>query len=286
MSLRCLLVPIGAGLDPRQRLDAARALARGGPADIELLYIGPDPAEILATMPDAVMAGGITLDLLNDESRAATALIRAAFKAWKADAGLTGAMPDAGPATVSAGFTEQTGSIETVVALAGRLSDLIIVDRPARADAFAARVFDAAVFATGRPTLVVPPTATPGAAADRVLIAWNGSVEGARAVAQAMPLLHQAHDVMIFTAADPAGNDPACGDLVRYLARHGIKARALAAATLGLPVGEALLAAARSENASMIVMGAYTHSRVRQMFLGGVTRHVLHHADIPLLMSH
>ncbi len=279
MSLRCLLVPTGAGLDPRTRLDAAIALAQDGPADIELLFITPDPAEILATMPDAVMAGGITLDLLNDEARAAAAVTRAAFKAWRAGAGLN-------QPTVSASFTERTGSIETAVALAGRLSDLIIVDRPDRADAFSARAFDAAVFATGRPTLVVPPAPLPVPHSHRVLIAWNGSVESACAVAQAMPMLHKAADITVFVAGDPADIELGSADLIHYLERHGLKARARSPEAPGRPVGEALLAAAQAEHASLIVMGAYTHSRVRQMFLGGVTRHVLHHAPIPLLMSH
>lgn len=295
MSFRCLLIPTGAGQDPRNRLDVAAALAGAAPSNIELLFISPDPSEMMAGMPDAVMAGGLTLDILSEESRRAVATARGEFKAWKRNAHLpcvdAAAVPT-GPATAS--FIERTASVEAAVGLRGRLADMIIVDQPGTADPFAGRAFDAALFTTGRPTLVVPPsalTASSGSLTRRVLVAWSGSIEGTRAVALGLPLLRTAEEVVIFNAPDTGSADSpetglTSGDLAAYLHRNDIQAVTLAAPDPTLPIGEALLQAAQSCAASLIVMGAYTHGRVRQIFLGGVTRHVLRHATVPVLMAH
>lgn len=295
MSLRCLMIPTGAGQDPRNRLDAALSLAGDDRAAIELLFISPDPAEMMASMPDAVMAGGLTLDMLNEESRTAVTTARGEFTAWKRNAHLRGVDDSiASTKAAVAHFVEQTASVEAAVGLRGRLADLIIVDQPGTADPFASRAFDAALFTTGRPALVVPPrptNASPRALTHRVLVAWSGSIEATRAIALGLPLLRAAEEVVIFSAPDAGGADsPETGltsdDLAAYLQQNDVRAITLAAPDPSLSVGEALLQAAQSCAASMIVMGAYTHGRVRQIFLGGVTRHVLHHAAIPVLMAH
>src|SRR3546814_479080 len=116
------------------------------------------------------------------------------------------------------------------------------------------------------------------------MFAWNGSLEAARTVGLTMPILAMAEQVTVVMA--PEG-DIAAADaeaLVRYLDLHGIRATSLVVKP-SRPLGAGLLSAAREAQAELLVMGAYTHSRVRQMLLGGVTRHVLEAADIPVLMS-
>jgi nucleotide-binding universal stress UspA family protein len=100
-----------------------------------------------------------------------------------------------------------------------------------------------------------------------------------------MPLLHLADRVSIFAAPqhDGEGVDPA--DLAESLSWHGIRAHRIGAPK-NQPTGAALVSAATEQQATLIVMGAYTHSRLRQRFLGGVTKHLLGHAPIPLLMTH
>jgi nucleotide-binding universal stress UspA family protein len=118
------------------------------------------------------------------------------------------------------------------------------------------------------------------------LIAWNGSVESARAVAASLPLLKLATSVVVLTQAEggPASADaPAMAD---YLAWHGIKATAVTCEARQTGVGAQLLGEVEQRKASLLVMGAYTHSRVRQMVFGGVTKHVLANARVPTLMAH
>jgi nucleotide-binding universal stress UspA family protein len=184
-----------------------------------------------------------------------------------------------------ASWSERLGDIETVVARFGRVSDLILVPRPSLSSVQGQRCFDAAVFESGRPTLVVGEK-LPFAITDHVIIAWNGSLEASRAVLGAIPLLHQADRVSIFSAPqyESEGGDPA--DLAESLQWHGIRAHLIPGPRDGSSTGTALVSAAVEQQATMIVMSAYTHSRLRQTFLGGVTKHLLAHAPVPLLMSH
>jgi hypothetical protein len=103
------MIPIGAGQVPRNRLDAALSLAGDGRAAIELLFISPDPAEMMASMPDAVMAGGLTLDMLNEESRTAVTMARGEFTAWKRNAHLRGV--DGGSVALSMGHSFEVHAV-------------------------------------------------------------------------------------------------------------------------------------------------------------------------------
>jgi nucleotide-binding universal stress UspA family protein len=162
---------------------------------------------------------------------------------------------------------------------------LIVVPRPASSSVQGQRCFDAAVFESGRPTLVIDEK-LPLVIADHVMVAWNGSLEASRAVLGAMPLLHLADRVSIFAAPQYENEGVDAADLAESLSWHGIRAHQIRGLRDESSSGAALVSAAVEQQATMIVMGAYTHSRLRQSFLGGVTRHLLTHAPVPLLMSH
>jgi nucleotide-binding universal stress UspA family protein len=184
-----------------------------------------------------------------------------------------------------ASWSEQQDDIETVVAHFGRVSDLIVVQRASSASVQGQLCFDAAVFESGRPTLVIGKK-LPFAITDHIMIAWNGSLEASRAVLGAMPLLHLAGRVSIFAAPQYETEVVDVADLTESLHWHGIRAHQITGPRDESSTGAALVSAAVEQQATMIVMGAYTHSRLRQSFLGGVTRHLLAHAPVPLLMSH
>jgi len=184
-----------------------------------------------------------------------------------------------------ASWSERLGEIETVVARFGRVSDLIVVPRPSWSSVQGQRCFDAAVFEGGRPTLVIGEK-LPFALTDHVLVAWNGSLEASRAVLGAIPLLHQADRVSIFSAPQYESERADAADLAESLQWHGIRTHLIPGSRDESSAGAALVSAAVEQQATMIVMGAYTHSRLRQSFLGGVTKHLLVHAPVPLLMSH
>jgi nucleotide-binding universal stress UspA family protein len=140
----------------------------------------------------------------------------------------------------------------------------------------------------GRPVLVVPRYGTFERLGAHVLIAWNGSREATRAVHDAIPILTRATKVTVLSI-DPEGESRPripSADIALHLARHGIAAEAAATSSVDIGVGNALLSRAADLGADLIVMGAYGHSRMREMVLGGATRHLLQHMTVPVLMSH
>lgn len=143
---------------------------------------------------------------------------------------------------------------------------------------------------SGRPVLVVPPSARMATAPKRVVVAWRPTRESARAVHDAMPLLERAEQVDVLVV-DPKVGETAHGeepgaDIAAHLARHGVRVQAVARPSQGASVGAAILDYAERSGADMIVAGGYGHSRLRERMLGGATRDLLHTASLPVLFSH
>jgi nucleotide-binding universal stress UspA family protein len=144
--------------------------------------------------------------------------------------------------------------------------------------------------AVGRPVLVVPYAFERRPIGQRVLVAWNASREAARAVSDALPLLKRAArvDVVAFEPARSGadhGEEPGA-DIALYLARHGVKVTVSRVDAPDLDVGNQLLSRAFDLSADLIVMGAWGHSRLRELILGGVTRTLLESMTVPVLMAH
>jgi len=282
--IRTILLPLAQDLTSEPVLDAALSLAKRVNSHIRAMFILPDPDVALSYVPEMIFAAGATRESIERETRQAVAVAKARFDNWQTRNHVpasAGVRLDGCFAT----WSEQVGEIETVITRFGRISDLIVLQRFASSAIQAQRCFDAAVFGSGRPALIVPEKPAFDMT-DHIMIAWNGSLEASRAVLGAMPLLHLANRVSIFAAPkyDAEGVNP--GDLAEALSWHGIRAHAVACPANGYSTGAALINAATKQEATLIVMGAYTHSRLRQSFLGGVTKHLLGHSPIPLLICH
>jgi nucleotide-binding universal stress UspA family protein len=146
---------------------------------------------------------------------------------------------------------------------------------------------EAALFDSGRPVLIVPPlTSEPAALGDTVVISWNGSTETARAVSFAMPFLIRARRVVVLTVEGATVEGPSGEQIAATLRLHGVSATALTKEDERRSPGAAILAQARELGADLLVKGAYTQSRLRQMIFGGPTQHILEHAELPVLMAH
>lgn len=173
-----------------------------------------------------------------------------------------------------------------------RRADLTIMTRPAPDAQREAheRIFEAVLFGSGRPVLLAPPGWAGESVSDRILIAWNAKREAARAVADALPLLRQASEVVIVTVdAIPrdGGHGPAPGkDLAVHLERHGVNVRVNNVDGMGRTEAGALMDEAAALGASLIVMGGYGHARAQEWLLGGVTRELTGAARTPLFLSH
>ena len=168
----------------------------------------------------------------------------------------------------------------------GRVFDAIVMNRP-NGDTSGAyrRAMESGLFESGRPILLAPP-APPKTFATNVMIAWNRSTEQARAIALALPLLHTADRVTVLKVNGGAEvSGPSADHLVQYLTRNEIKSDLMTVELDGGNTGEAILTAAQSINCDLLIKGAYTQSRLRQMIFGGATQHILNNATLPVLLA-
>ena len=177
---------------------------------------------------------------------------------------------------------------DDALACRGRAFDLIVISRPGSGrDEPRMATVEAALFDSGRPVLIVPPlTSEPAALGDTVVISWNGSTETARAVSFAMPFLIRARRVVVLTVKGATVEGPSGEQIAATLRLHGIPATAISHEDERRSPGAAILAHARELGADLLVKGAYTQSRLRQMIFGGPTQHILEHAELPVLMAH
>ncbi|MFC0251944.1 universal stress protein [Massilia consociata] len=173
--------------------------------------------------------------------------------------------------------------------LQARYADLLITSQDS-ADMLTVRGLPQYLALHGaRPVLSVPPTYASEPIEDNIVVGWDGSVPAIRAIAAALPLLKRA-TVVRLALVNPEretglhGDEPGA-DMALYLARHGVRVEVVSERT-DAPVGEALLGIARAAGAGLLVTGAFGHSRLREIVLGGVTRILLERAPVPVLFAH
>jgi nucleotide-binding universal stress UspA family protein len=278
MAYKNLLVHIDDSKACAGRLDVAIALARAHNAHLTGLYVAVDPvlpgsmsAEVPARFMDTLLAQ------ISERSVAA----EAGFAAVVERAGLTADCRTARcPGSRSA----------NVIALHARYADLVILGQPEpeAGGEVNARVPEDVVLSTGRPTLVVPYIGAGKRLGVRVMVAWDGGREAARAVGDALPLLVRAESVAVLVVNPNHGGhgEQPGADIALHLARHGITVEAQHLEVKDLSVGDALLSRLADQDIDLLVMGAYGHSRLRELVLGGVTRKIFQQMTVPVLMSH
>jgi nucleotide-binding universal stress UspA family protein len=197
---------------------------------------------------------------------------------------------------VSAEWRSAAGYASAATAMHGRYVDLIVLAQPDPDDPRAALfrpLPEEVALAVGRPILVVPYAGKWPDIGRRVLVGWDASREATRAVNDAMPLLAAAQSVTVL-AIDPSGatggarghGEVPGADIGLHLARHGVRATIEQTASDGIGAGDVLLSRASDLGVDLLVMGAYGHSRGRELLLGGATRTVLESMTLPVLMAH
>ncbi|NKB58251.1 MAG: universal stress protein [Alphaproteobacteria bacterium] len=275
MALKSILVHVTNSDEAHARVDAALALALEHDAHITGLGV-----RSTSQIP-GYAAARIPPEVFRDVDMRQAAELEAAHESFES------AMTRGGWSERS-GWLEGKGLPSDVVGLHARYADLTIIgqqplsgsDNPE--EAFA----DLLVMRSGRPVLVFPHIGAKKLIGQHVVVAWNASREAARAVGDAMPLLERS-DLVEVLSIEPEGiGDLPGADIAQHLARHGIKADAKRSVANKIDAGDVLLNHVADSGADLVVMGAYGHSRVREMVLGGVTRHMLEHMTVPVLMSH
>ena len=187
----------------------------------------------------------------------------------------------------SASWHEVEGLESQIIGERGRLFDLIVIARTTKYYAGDWNVIcEAALFESGRPVLVASDKKAL-AFGGKIVIAWNSSTESARTVAAGMPFLLAAEEVVILDTPAASVPGPRGKELAQNLRRHGIYAHVeIIADVTGDAAGTAILEYTTRSGADLLLKCAYTHTRLRQLVFGGVTRHVLAHSSIPILMAH
>ncbi len=288
MTYKTILVPLGGGDNDRAALKGALSVARDFDAHVTALFVTLDPRDAVPLLGEG-MSGAMVDDIMRaaeGESISHRAAARAHFDQAVQEAGVELRDVPSGVETPSAVWREVVGRVEDVVPAEGRLADLIVFAHTTLdADTQGYATMETALLGSGRPVLLVP-KAVPAEIGRTVAVAWNGKIESARAVAAALPFLRGADRVHALTAETSATQAAAGRRIADYLAWQGVNAELTILKPAAEPVGETITRKAGALGADLLVMGGYGHSRMREMILGGVTRYVLNHAGLPVLMAH
>ena len=284
--IKTILLPFNDEPQALPALDQACLIAHRFDSHIEGLHFARRP-QILPVDGIALAGAGAYIACMKDEDAGHTDAVRGRFAELMEERGVpmrplteTGAGP-------SASFEAVEGFEAQIVGDRARLFDITVIARTSdQAVTDWEAMCESVFFESGRPVLLAAPH-TPEQLGRNVAIHWNASHEAARTIAAGMPFLREAgprvHD-------HGGGGGGAGGRARRPRSRTwcagGISAESQTVEAAGRSAGEALLDAASNVGADLMVKGAYTHSRLRQLVFGGITRHVLSHAELPVVMAH
>lgn len=262
---------------PEAAIDLLRAALRAarGLDSVRIEALGVrTPAETMIIPSDEAISAA-HLAALQDEEIARVSELRRIFEQWGASAQSE---------NLSLSWIEADGLPASVVATRAQSADLVVIERPRRPADHAQRgTTDAAIFGSHRPVLVVPPGAGAAPIGRRPAIAWK---DDGRAIKAVIPALRYFADREALSVLIGYRDGPAPDQLPLPLAERGVSATIHPLPIGSDPFGQLLLAKVEEIGADLLVMGAYAHSPLREMLLGGVTRYVLAHARIPVLMRH
>jgi nucleotide-binding universal stress UspA family protein len=304
MAIKEIVVHQGPDSRSETRLGMAAALAKAHDARLIGVFVKFDPGDPefswVAFSKEAIAAWLANLEKVSGEAEEA-------FKTRLAEEGLEGE------------WRLMEGNVTDAVMACARYGDLTVIgqtnpDEPA----YGGSMPDQMVLGAGGPVIVVPYVGNFETVGKRVMVAWSGEREAARAVRDAMPILKQAESVMVYSINPRDEAHLAGAEICAHLARHGVRAEAShdksgpeaeavspALKTVGgfgfqqrgpwtqsqhpaigeIDVGDALLSAVSTYGIDLLVMGAYGHSRIRELVLGGATREVLRSMTVPVMMS-
>ncbi len=266
-------------------LACALHVGRAFDSYIEALHVRPGQPDIIAAGADGFVAAAPDLVAgFEREARDRAERARLAFDEFMSANSLQRPGSTAGSG-LTADWRIESGSADAVLGTWGRIFDLIVLGRPL-ADAVSPSMaaLETALFEAGRPLLIAPPH-PPAKMGEDVVIAWNGSTETARTVALAMPILRRARRVTVLSVKRGMVPGPSAAELAHNLRRNGLEVESREAGSGDRGPGQAILEQASLLGADLIVKGAYTQSRLRQMIFGGATSHILAHAELPILMA-
>lgn len=252
---------------------------------IEGLHQRPGQPDVIAAGADGFVAAAPDLVAgFEREARERSERARATFETFMRTHGVADTA-EAGPDAISASWRVESADGQTAFGSIGRIFDLLVIGRPSKsAVSPSMAALETALFESGRPLLIAPPT-PPTVIGEHIMISWNCSSETALTVALAMPFLKQARKVTVLVAEKGVVPGPSGRDLARNLVRHGLDVENIDVPSDERGAGEVTLSEAARAGADLLIKGAYTQSRLRQMIFGGATSHILVSAELPVFMA-
>ena len=269
--MKTILVPIEADEGQEARLQAAFDLARACAGQVVAMQVTPFAAYAVGDTGMGAFPITSLIEAIETERKRERATIEARLVAegvnWE--------------------WVARDGDLVDSLAIYGRLADVIVMNSGpfAAAASLKLSITGDVAMAAPAPVLAVPPSSRGVDLAGPVLIAWDGSQESARAMRAAIPLLRLAASVNLLTVEEKRP-DLRGRDAAAYLARHGISATVIERGDGGESIETVIRAVLHETAATLLVQGAYGHSRLRQTIFGGVTRGLLGDAPVPLLIAH
>jgi len=288
MPIKRLLVPLFESPDDRNTILHAVEIARSLGAHVTVMFSGGHLSELVSADPPNY---GRVKPRLQIEARTLlaeqTEAARKAFESLVSEHGLTVADAPDGHSAGTLSFEARRGPIEATIQEAAVFNDLVLFYRDsdtAGTESLGFTTLKSALQDCGRPLLIMPAIVSRPFASS-IAIGFNGSIEGAHAVSAALSMLNAAKMVHILTIATQKTSADQAQKLQSYLAWHGIRAEVHTSKPGSESVGATLLDMVAAVGADLFVLGGYTHNRIRQTILGGVTHHVVRHARVPVFFS-
>ena len=228
-------------------------------------------------------AGYIPAEVIETQREDNETAAEAAIKSFTAAADQAGISAE--PLTTSASLA---GASDQFARMARRFDLAIVGQAQPEVSSMEQIIGETTLFESGRPMIMVPYIQKAPFKTDNVMVCWDGSRTAARAVADAIPIIHNSGRVEIVIVASERGKQDEIegADIGQHLARHGLKVDVHRISGGNIDVGDALLSHAADSSADLMVMGGYGHSRLREFVLGGVTRSIFESMTVPVLLSH
>ncbi|HEX7970346.1 MAG TPA: universal stress protein [Stellaceae bacterium] len=271
LSIKDILIHVDTSPAYSRRLRLAIALAQRCDAALIGAYVLPSP-DVMTLASDGTTTAALAAYLASLEQEATAAEDR--FRAMLSNEGLRGE------------WRKGRGSVAACLADWARAADLVVLGQEDPDLALALDAPEDVILGCGRPVLVVPYAGEFDRVGEQALVGWNGSPEATRAVHDALPLLAMSKATTILSVDPDEDEAERSEELVRHLARHGLRAAAETQESRERAVADVLMSEAGALGCDLIVMGAYGHSRLHETILGGVTRDMLRRMTLPVLMAH
>lgn len=269
-SVKCIVVHISDDRKHTLRLHVAVELARRFQAHLNVVYAKP-----AINYPAPAVGRAVSMNYLDDETE----------REQQHSNQIRQEVAEACKNLPSWEWHQHFGDVENIISRYSHLADLVIAEQTpqtAMEEVLLSDMANTLVRATGCPMLLLPWEWAPGPIGTRILIAWKDSREASAALRVSMDFLREADQVFVILAKERDTEIPG-GDIVRYLKCHDVHATIIGTNDDG---GKAILSTAIQYDCDLLVMGAFTHSRLREMLLGGVTETIIRDTTIPVLMRH